>query len=489
MSNPSKSVRTTAPDQETIEAKCLHRSGSFIDFKRKEIEQSVPDRFEAIVRQYPNRTAVKEGDLTLTYDELNRAANVIAHAILEQTGSGNEPIALLFEHGIDVITAIIGVLKAGKCYVALDPSFPTERNSYILEDSQARAIVTNTRNANLARALAHDSFVLLNIDEIDDAVSSDNLELCISPDDAAVIVYTSGSTGIPKGVVQSQRILLYYGATYAGRLCTICDDRFTLLHSVSFASAEVHLYRSLLTGGTLFPFDLKAESIRRLADWLEEEQITICHLPPAAFRQLADALSDQQKLSNLRVVHLSGAPITQWDFELYRTRLPAETLFAFHMGSTEAAGICSALTDRSFSFPSAGAPIGYPYPGKRILLLDERGQEVRPGEVGEIAVKSRYLAAGYWRRPDLTRSKFLPDPDRDGERTYRTGDLGQMLPDGFLIHLGRTDSMVKIRGYRVEPAEIEDALLSHADLARSIWRRMWFRDIMIRPRSTSCMTS
>ena len=463
MSHPSRSSEP-CPSQEAIRARCFHPSGSFSEFKKGEIEQSIPDRFETIVRQYPNQLAVKMGDRALTYDELNRAANGIARAILKEGGPGKESIALLFEHGIDVITAIVGVIKAGKCYVALDPSFPKERNSYILEDSQARLIVTNERNANVTRVLAHDSSVLVNIDEIADPVSSNNLGLCISPDDTAIIVYTSGSTGEPKGVVQSHRIPLYYGFTYAGQLYTTCDDRFTLLHSVSFASAEVHLYRSLLNGGALFPFDLKSEGVHRLAHWLEEEQITICHLPTAVFRQLADALPGQQKLSHLRVVHLSGAPITQSDFELYKTQFPAETSFALHMGSTETAGICSAVADHSFSFPSEGAPIGYPYPGKKIFLLDENGQEVGPGEIGEIAVKSRYLAVGYWRRPDLTRAKFLPDPDGGDERIYLTGDLGRMLPDGFLIHLGRKDFMVKIRGYRVEPGEIERALLSHPQI-------------------------
>ena len=130
-----------------------------MEFLEDEIEQSVPDRFETIVRRYPDRLAVKMGDRRLTYNELNRAANVIARALLSESGQAQEPIALLFEHGIDVIIAVLGVLKAGKCYVPLDASFPKERNSYILQDSQARLIVTNRHNLNAARELAHDSSV------------------------------------------------------------------------------------------------------------------------------------------------------------------------------------------------------------------------------------------------------------------------------------------------------------------------------------------
>jgi len=434
-------------------------SNHFVEFKKEEIEHSIPARFEQIVRTYPDRLAVKAGDRSLTYDRLNWTANRIARAILEKRGRGSEPIALLFEHGVDVIAAIFGVLKAGKFYLALSPSLPRERILYILEDAQAGLIVTNNRNVDLARALT--TRALLNIDKVDDSFYSDNLDLCGSPDDIALIAYTSGSTGEPKGVVQSHRVPLYYGFVYAGQLYTSCDDRFTLFHSVSFASAEVNLYRSLLTGASLLPFDIKSEGIHRLASWLEEEQITICHLPPAVIRQLADSLSGERKLSHLRVIHLSGAPITQPDFELYKKSFPAGTLFAFHMGSTETGGICSAVVGRTFSFPNEGSPIGYPYPGKKVLLLDEDGHEVGRNEVGEIAVKSRYLSVGYWRRQELTESKFLTDPNSVDERIYLTGDLGRILPDGSFIHLGRKDFMVKIRGYRVEIGEIERNLLGH----------------------------
>jgi amino acid adenylation domain-containing protein len=429
----------------------------------EEIGQSVPDRFEKIVRTYPDRLAVKMGDRALTYDELNRTANRIARAILEKRGPGSEPIALLFEHGIDVIAAIFGVLKAGKFYVAIDPSFPLERIAYIMSDSQAGLIVTNKRNVELAQKQTNDDRVSLTIEEISESLSAGNLGLSMSPDELAAITYTSGSTGDLKGLVHTHETYRHSITDYANEIHLSVDDKLSLLHSVSFGTGRVHLLLSLLNGASLFPFDVKSEGTHRLVSWLNEEQITIYHSAPALFRRLADVLPGVEKLPSLRLIRLTGAPITQLDFDLYKKNFPSRTLLQIVMGSTEAGEISSAIVDQSFAFPKAGAPVGYPRLDKKVLLLDENGHEIGPGDVGEIAVKSRYLRRGYWRRRDLTDTKFFDISDGNN-RIYLTGDLGRMLPDGFLIHLGRKDFQVKIRGYRVEVAEIEKALLAHTQV-------------------------
>jgi amino acid adenylation domain-containing protein len=449
------------PEQQAIRDKCFHPSGTFVEFPKEEIAQSIPERFEKIVRMYPDRLAVKDKDRSLTYDELNKNANRIARAILEKRGPDSEPIALLFEHGIDVIAAIFGVLKAGKFYVVLDPSFPQERMAYILENSGTPLIVTNHRNREFARKLASDRLSLLNIDEISGFSFSDNLNLPVSPDFLATILYTSGSTGKPKGVMEPHRFTLNHLKSSTETLRLSINDRVTLLHSLAFATGHFHLLLSLLNGASLFPFDVKSSGVHTLAKWLEEEQISLCRLPPSLFRQLAESLSGQENLESLRLILLSGAPITQVDFDLYKKNFGAETQLNFVMGSSEAGIICSAVVDRTFCFPKEGTPLGYPTPGKQVLLLDENGVEVGPGQVGEIVVKSRNSKLGYWNQPDLTGTNFLPDPSGGDERVYWTGDLGRMLPDGFLIHLGRKDVMVKIRGYRVEIAEIERVLLAH----------------------------
>jgi amino acid adenylation domain-containing protein len=449
------------PEQQAIRDRCFHPSGTFVEFPIEDVEQSIPQRFEKIVRMYPDRLAVKDKDRSLTYDELNKAADRIARAILEKRGPGSEPVALLFEHGIDVVAAIFGVLKAGKFYVALDPSLPQERMGCVLSDAEPGIIVTNNQNSDLARRSNQKLSGLLNIDETATLLSADTSGPAVTADDRAAIVYTSGSTGVPKGVVHSHRKMLQGTLTTNGAVQISSDDRLSFIQSVSFGASDSQLYGALLNGAALLPFDIKSQGTHRLAYWLDDERITVYKSAPAVFRQLAELLSGPDKLPWLRLLHLTGAPITLEDFQLYREKISSRTWLVLSMGATEVRGICCAVVNQTFSFPSEGVPVGYPYRGSKVLILGEKGQEVGQDEVGEITVKGRDLGLGYWRRADLTNAKFLPDPSGGDERIYRTGDLGRMLSDGFLIHLGRKDLQVKIRGYRVELTEIERALLSH----------------------------
>jgi acyl-coenzyme A synthetase/AMP-(fatty) acid ligase len=249
----------------------------------------------------------------------------------------------------------------------------------------------------------------------------------------------------------------------------------TLLHTVGFGSASVCLYQSLLNGASLFPFNYKLEGVDRLADWIKENQLTILHTPPAVFRQLAEFQATRSKLESLRLVRLSGSATTRLDFDLYRNNFPSTTSLEVHMGSTETGTITRALLDHRFVFPNDGVPVGYPTHGQSLFLIDEHNRQVPVGEVGEIVVKGRNLNTGYWGRSRLTTTNQSSAPHDLAEQIYRTGDLGRMLPDGFLIHIGRKDLMVKIRGYRVDFTEVEAALRNHRDV-KDAGIRAWERD-------------
>ena len=428
-----------------------------------ELERSVPDRFEETVRRYPDRHAVKVGVHACTYDELNLAANRIAHAVLALRGGRSEPIALLFENSVEAIAAFFGVLKARKFAVMLAPSFPLSRLTQILDDSEPCVIVTNTRHVELAQTVRGHTRVVLNIDD-SLTPSADNPGLSVSSNDLAALMYTSGSTGVPKAVMRAHRDFLHLCDTYARKRGFTPADRASLVHSLSFGSAYSDLLPTLLNGAALLPFDLRAASMHHFATWLQEEQITVCHLPPLAFRQFAPCLTGQNPLPHLRLLCLSGAPVTRLDFDLYTQHVAPSTALEIVMGSTETCSVASAIVDRDFIFPPEGTPIGYPHHGRTILVVDEHHREVGHGEVGEIAVKGRCISQGYWRRPELTRKKFLPDPMGGDERIYLSGDLGRRLSNGLFVHVGRKDSLVKIRGYRVELSEVEKALATHCDV-------------------------
>jgi amino acid adenylation domain-containing protein len=455
-------LRSDLPsEQQGIWAKCVHPTGTFVEFTEAEIEQSIPDRFQQQVAKYPDRLAVKTELGALTYHELNQAANRVARAILAKVGPGQEPVGLLFENGAQAISAILGVLQAGKFYVPLDPSFPHARVAAILEDSGTQLLVTNRQNFRLAGELARGRLHLLDIDTMAVDVSDENLTLPMPPEALASIFYTSGSTGQPKGVVHTHRCLLHGTMIHTNNLHITPDDRLTLLHSWSVHSCAAHLFGSLLNGAALFPFDPRRTGDKPLARWLMQERVTMYHSVPMVFRQMAAGLTGKEVFPHLRTIVLSGAPMNRSDVELYKRHFPAACVLLHMIGTTETGWIRRFFIDKATQIASGTIPIGYAVQDTEVVLLNDGGTEAGVRQVGEIALKGRYLASGYWRKRELTQAKFVPCTDGGEQRIYRTGDLARMEPDGCLFHLGRKDFQVKVRGYRVELGEVESALLEH----------------------------
>lgn len=243
------------PVQPTHPARLLFapRSGPFVEFKKEEIEQSIPDRFEKQANQYPDRIAVKTKDCTLTYAQLNQLANRVAHALLKRKQHIEEPVAFLLGHGIPAIITILGILKAGKIYVPLDPAFPAPRLASLLEDSGASLIATDDRHRTLAQELAQNAHDLLTVTDLDPHLPMTNPGLTISPDTIVNILYTSGSTGQPKGVICNHRVTLHSIMNSTNNYGISRDDRVALLFSIGFAASIFPLFGPLLNGATLFP--------------------------------------------------------------------------------------------------------------------------------------------------------------------------------------------------------------------------------------------
>jgi len=460
MGEITKDTPYLPPEQQAIRAKCFHPSGSFVEFDKEEVEQSIPDRFEQMVRRYPERIAVKTKNYTLTYAELNRMANRVARAILARRGEGGEPIALLLEHDAPMVAAILGTFKAGKIFVPLDPSYPQAGLNYLFEDSQAALIVTDNKNLLVAEGLARSVRQLINIDELDSSLSDENIGLPLSPDTLAYILYTSGSTAQAKGVLQNHRNTLHTIMNYTNAFRVCVYDRLTLLHSCNFSVAIIDVFCALLNGAAVYPFNVRAEGMDHLTDWLVHEEITIYNWNPAAFRSFVGTLTMKDELPKLRLVVLGSEPVISRDAELYKKYFSPQCILVNRLGSTETTNFRLYFIDRDAQINGTIVPVGYAVEDMEVLLLDGGGERVGFNEVGEIAVKSRDLAVGYWRNPALTRAVFLPDPMGGNQRIYLTGDLGRMRPDGCLTHVGRKDFQVKIRGYRIELGEIEAALLN-----------------------------
>jgi amino acid adenylation domain-containing protein len=456
------------PAQQAIRAKCFHPSGAFIAFPQEELEQSLADRFEKIVRLYPHRLAVKTRSHVLTYAALNHAVNRLAHAILAQQGAGEQPVAVLLEHGVAVITALLALWKTGKIYVPLDPTLPHARTNAILEDTRPGLLVTNTLNCSYA-ARMHQGCHIMNIDELEVNASMVDPGVSISPDNRAYILYTSGSAGQPKGVVQNHRNLLHQIKRETNGLHICVDDRLTLLRSCSAIGGVRVVLSALLNGAAVYPWHVAQAGQAEFANFLCQEDITIYDSAATPFRHFVGSLTGKEHFPALRLVRISSEPVYKSDVELYHKHFAPDCIFVNSLGLTETAGsIRHYFIDQETQVTGNPVPVGYTVEDMEILLLDDHGQQVDCQSVGEIAVRSRYLSPGYWRRPALTQAKFRFDPQSEDVRTYLTGDVGRLLPDGCLLHLGRKDLQVKIRGYRVDIAEIEQALLALDSITEAV---------------------
>jgi amino acid adenylation domain-containing protein len=436
----------------------MRPTNPFVELRKEDIEQSISDRFEQQARRYPDRLAVKTKRQRLTYDALNRISNRTAHAVLARSDQRNEPVVLLFRQAAPLIAASIGALKAGKAYVSLDFSLPHAKAKQILEDVQPRLIITDSDHRSLAHELGRDPSEILNLGDIEGTLPDENPGLSLSPDQIAYINYTSGSTGEPKGVVWNHRNELFGIRVKTNELHISPEDRVSLVRSNNVGATR-DMFLALLNGAALLPFDLREDGLADLGNWLITEDITVFTCVATIFRHSVHSLDRNKKFSSVRLIHIGGEPLFKSDVDLYKKHFSDECIFVNRYSISETQPVSYHFINKQTEIKGERVPVGYPLEGNEILLLDDNGNQIDVNQIGEIAVKSPYLALGYWRQPELTRAKFLPDPNGGSTRIYLTGDLGCRLPDGCLIYMGRKDFQAKIRGHRVEIPEVETALL------------------------------
>ncbi len=444
-------------------------TNAFTELAKADIEQSIPERFEQQVRKYPDHIAVQTKHEALTYFSLNERANQVAQTLLKECDSGN--IALLFEHEISMIVGIFGVLKAGLTYIPLAPDLPTQRLLYILQDSQASVLLTNNLNWKLAQELRSDILSVINIEEphpqqekirlfrqsavLPSAVlPSAVLPSAVLPDTLAYILYTSGSTGQPKGVMQNHRNVLHFIRNYTNKLHINAEDKLTLFSAYSFDAAVMDIFGALLNGATLYPINIKEDSLANpVKEFIKKQEMTIYHSTPTVYRHFISTLMEEDRFPKLRLIVLGGEEVYKSDVDLYKQFFSENCLFINGLGPTESTVSLQYFINKQTSNPQQTVPVGYPVDDTEVLLHNEAGEKTEL--YGEIALKSAYVALGYWQKPEITQAAFLSDGK---QRLYRTGDMGRLRTDGCLEFVGRKDAQIKLRGYRIELGEIETIL-------------------------------
>jgi amino acid adenylation domain-containing protein len=430
-----------------------------LEFEPGEVNGSIPARFEKVARKFSELPAVRSGRYAWSYSRLNQEANWLAHAILAERGSTPEPVALLFEHEAPLIASMFGVMKANKFFSVLDPSLPSGKLGAILENLQPALMVSNGANLGLAQKLAQPGCRVLDFDSARENYSSENPVQQTTGEMTYSIFYTSGSSGQPKGVQRTHRLELHRVWADLSSCQIRPIDRFSILTTPAFLASMIDITRALLTGATLCMFDVKRYGILNLARWIEREGITFLRLPPTLFRHFVGSLSQSKCLPAIRLVSLSGDVLYRRDIEQARPHFRTDCIFMHSYASSEASLIARLMIHRDTQLSDPIVPAGFPTEDKEVWVLDEDGKQLGSGEVGEIAIRSQEVATGYWRQSGPGLANFIQDRHDQLKRIYLTGDLGRLRPDGMLQFLGRKDSMVKVRGYRVELAVVEAALI------------------------------
>ena len=421
------------------------------------VESTVLDLFARHAAENPDAPAIVDGATRMTYGELARASGRVAAFLARECGvEPEQPVAVLCARNAEWISALLGIMQAGGTYLPLDPGAPRDRLEFILRDSGCRLLLAGAGHAA-------EEFPDVCSVRIGDALRSD----APAPDrkvgarSLAYIIYTSGTTGLPKGVLVEHAGLANTAAEQARGWDLEPEDAFLQFAASMFDASIAEVFAALAAGSRLV---IASREVilepAALLELLSRENVTVAILPPAYLSALGRA-----PLPSLRLLGTAGEEANPADVAHYNRSLAYINAY----GPTETS-ICASFLrlEAGAAFAGERVPIGKPLPNTGIYILDENLQWMPPGAEGEICVGGVNVARGYLNRPDLTASRFVPNPFRQGERMYRTGDIGRQLPDGNIEFLGRRDTQVKVRGYRVELGEIEALLQTHPSVETAV---------------------
>ncbi|NGP58570.1 amino acid adenylation domain-containing protein [Paenibacillus thiaminolyticus] len=444
-------------------------------------ERTFHELFEEQAERTPGALAVVYEDSKLTYAELNAKANRLAYALRARGVKPEQVVGILAGRSAELLIGVLAVWKAGGAYVPLDPDYPAERIEYMLADSGASVLLTQTRLLEQAEAWRSDgALALQTVLALDDAATyslgaadlASNPANVNKPRDLAYVIYTSGTTGRPKGVAVEHRSLVNTAAGYRRdyRL-----DQFPIrllqLASFSFDVFVGDIARTLYNGGTMVIVakDDRIDPIR-LYGWIRDYAVTVFESTPALIVPFMEHVyAEGLDLSSMQLLITSSDACSVADYRTLQERFGSQFRIINSYGVTEAAIDSSFYDEPLEKLPKTGSvPIGKAWLNAKFYIVDANLKPVPVGVLGELIIGGAGVARGYLNRPDLTAEQFVDSPFAAGERLYRTGDLARWMPDGNVDFIGRIDNQVKIHGYRIELGEIEAAMQNFAGVRQAL---------------------
>lgn len=436
-----------------------------LQWSHADLNGSVMDRLLKVAAATPDAPALVGLDGTMmTFADLRVAALTLAEEIVERIGSTPGRVATYVDANPGAIVAVFGILAAGKTYVPVDPGEPAGRARAKLEHAGAGLLIAPRMLSSPALELIDRTLIVQR--ETAGTTNSLTAPVQAGPDDLFNLVYTSGSTGLPKGVLQLHRNVLFETRSGARDMGTRPTERFGLVMPLTFGASVSDFLGSLLNGASLHMFDLRHRGSAAMAEWMEDESINASHMVPTVFRRWMAELDPGRRYPEMHAIKLGGEPVYHTDIAAFKRHFGPGCVIRNGLGTTETYLITALMIGRDDTVAEGIVPVGQAVDGKSVAILDDESRPVPDGEIGNITVISEYLSPGYWQDDETTNRKYGVDA-ATGTRTYQPGDVGRIRPDGMLEHLGRSDDVVKINGSRVEVGEVEAALLEQPTIAEA----------------------
>nr|WP_144695837.1 non-ribosomal peptide synthetase [Chitinophaga vietnamensis] len=464
---PDSLISNLALLSEEEQAEIARFNGRQLDFAEKDL--SILAMFEQQARLHPEQAAVQFKGESRSYRRLQQDAQAVA-ALLQSKGIGRgDVVALICERSAHMIAGMLGILQSGAAYLPIDADFPDERIQYILQDSNAKFILSTQQVLDEKQACFQSEQHRIALLDSIPGDAAQNIQVATTAEDTAYIIYTSGSTGRPKGIMVTQggvsNFVLAYKTVFKKAFST--TDRVLALANISFDASIAEIFVALSSGATLVVLDKeRLFDAAKLAAFLHQEQITYAYVPPVLLKDLYDKLRPLQGLA-LQRMFVGVEPIKDTLLYDYCQLIPGIDIINAY-GPTETTVISSVLSYEPLPPTGENVSIGKPIPNYKVYILDNALQVLPAGVPGEICIAGPGVTKGYLNNEALTASKFIDSPFDPGQRMYLSGDLARWTPEGNIVFMGRKDNQVKIRGYRIEPGEIAAVMLNHPAVREAV---------------------
>ena len=436
-------------------------------------DKCIHQLFEERALKAPDAIAIEDGSRRLTYRELNQRANQLANFLQKKGVAAEVPVAICLKRSAELLVCLLSVLKAGGACVPLDPDYPSERLSHILQDCAAPLLITERELLSVLGSIRAEVVHFSATTKLAEQENRENLPVQLTPQNLAYLIYTSGSTGKPRGVQLTHGGLVNHGVASIDLYGLTPSERMLQFASISFDIAIEEIFPTWFAGGCVIPRgDEVPLTAAGFLQWIAANKISALDLPTAYWHELVHELAESRQTlpESLRLLIVGGEKASSSAYSAWLRAGGARVRWVNTYGPTEASVIASAYEpDPKKPFPD-NLPIGRPIANVQLYVLDEKLQQLPIGDPGELHIGGVGLARGYLNQPELTATKFIDDPfsSEPGARLYKTGDLVRRLPDGNLEFVGRIDFQVKIRGFRVELGEIEGVLEKHPAIAQAV---------------------